>query len=187
MSSVRLTNSDTHTSSPAKPARNSSVELLRILAMCGVVILHYNNKSIGGGLGYATGAGYVALFILESIFICAVNLYILISGYFMCTSQKRSLSKPFALLVQVCIFGAGIYILRCLVSGGWSLKSLLSSMVPNNYFVMLYVAVSAIGIYLVCWVAFWIWELVTKPLFGFAEKRLAKLDHLFSITESEEN
>lgn len=144
MSSTPLTNSDT----PAKPARNSSVELLRILAMCGVVILHYNNQTIGGGLRYASGAGYSALFFLESLFICAVNLYVLISGYFMCTSQKRSLSKPFALLVQVCVFSAGIYLVRCIVSGGFSLKSLVSAVVPNNYFVILYVTLYLISPYI---------------------------------------
>ena len=29
--------------------RESNIELLRILAMLGVIILHYNNPSIGGG------------------------------------------------------------------------------------------------------------------------------------------
>lgn len=32
-----------------KAERQSNIELLRILTMCGVVILHYNNKTIGGG------------------------------------------------------------------------------------------------------------------------------------------
>ena len=29
--------------------RESNIELLRILAMLGVIILHYNNPSVGGG------------------------------------------------------------------------------------------------------------------------------------------
>lgn len=32
-----------------KQERQSNIELLRILAMLGVIILHYNNESIGGG------------------------------------------------------------------------------------------------------------------------------------------
>ena len=28
--------------------RQSNIELLRILTMCGVVILHYNNETMGG-------------------------------------------------------------------------------------------------------------------------------------------
>ena len=34
-----------------KTKRNSSIELLRIISMIGVVILHYNNASMGGALG----------------------------------------------------------------------------------------------------------------------------------------
>lgn len=30
--------------------RNSNIELLRIMSMIGVIILHYNNPEIGGGL-----------------------------------------------------------------------------------------------------------------------------------------
>ena len=49
--------------------RNSSIELLRILAMCGVVLLHYNNASMGGGLQYAVGTNRVVLMLcLESFF-----------------------------------------------------------------------------------------------------------------------
>lgn len=32
-----------------KRDRESNIELLRILAMLGVIILHYNNRDIGGG------------------------------------------------------------------------------------------------------------------------------------------
>lgn len=31
-----------------KLERESNIELLRILSMLGVIVLHYNNKSIGG-------------------------------------------------------------------------------------------------------------------------------------------
>lgn len=33
-----------------KNKRQSNIELLRILSMLGVIILHYNNKTIGGGV-----------------------------------------------------------------------------------------------------------------------------------------
>lgn len=35
-----------------KDRRNSSIELLRILSMLGVVILHYNNAGMGDGFCY---------------------------------------------------------------------------------------------------------------------------------------
>ena len=101
-------------------SRNSSVELLRIIAMCGVVLLHYNNTVIGGGLRYASGLNLSALILLESLFICAVNLYILISGYFLSVSSTRKLIKPLELIVQVCIFGLLRYTLNAAIAGSFS-------------------------------------------------------------------
>ena len=37
-----------------KKERQSNIELLRILAIMGVIVLHYNNAEMGGG-----GLGYV--------------------------------------------------------------------------------------------------------------------------------
>lgn len=31
-----------------KAKRQSNIELLRIMTMCGVIVLHYNNATIGG-------------------------------------------------------------------------------------------------------------------------------------------
>ena len=63
--------------------RESNIELLRILAMFGVIILHYNNPSIGGLSFVKYGSlNYWFLNIAESIFVCAVNLFMIISAYF---------------------------------------------------------------------------------------------------------
>ena len=67
--------------------RIASIELLRILAMMMVVMLHYLSK---GGLltslteEFSTGA-YIA-WLLEAFSIVAVNVYMLISGYFLVES-----------------------------------------------------------------------------------------------------
>lgn len=37
-----------------KAKRQSNIELLRIMTMCGVIVLHYNNATIGGGAGVCT-------------------------------------------------------------------------------------------------------------------------------------
>ena len=72
--------------------RQSNIELLRIFAACGVIILHYNNAKIGGGYAAvedgSLNQGIMTFF--ELLFICAVNLYVLISGYFMRSSMKRN-------------------------------------------------------------------------------------------------
>ena len=94
-----------------------SIELLRMLAMMMVVMLHYLDK--GGVLPALTGEmgmnGYVA-WGLESLSIVAVNVYMLISGYFLVESGF----KPgrlvellcqvlfYTLLIPVILLAAGI-------------------------------------------------------------------------------
>ena len=79
-------------------SRNSAIELLRIFAMCGVVMLHYNNESAGGGFLYAQNINRIVLMLLESVCICAVNLYVLLSGYYLSATTKRRAIKPLELL-----------------------------------------------------------------------------------------
>lgn len=139
--------------------RNSNIELLRIFAMMGVVILHYNNPQMGGAFGFVKegSTSYFLLYILESISICAVDLFIMISGYFMCDSYHRSLIKPLKLLAQVIAFkeaGAVLSLGLGIMSGtgAFSIKDiagqLLSAAVPNNYFVILYIAIYLLSAYM---------------------------------------
>ena len=85
----------TETPKSSTKTRQSNIELLRIFAACGVIILHYNNAGIGGGFA-AVADGSLNQFImmtLEMMAICAVNLYVLISGYFMRDSYKTRPSE----------------------------------------------------------------------------------------------
>lgn len=84
--------------------RLANVELLRIIAMLMVVMLHYLGK---GGLlpTITTGMGttaYVA-WILESLSIVAVNVYVLISGYFLVESEFKT-GKIVKLVLQVLFY-----------------------------------------------------------------------------------
>lgn len=107
--------------------------------MLGVIVLHYNNGEIGGGFSYASGSNLVIIMILESMFICAVNLYMLISGYFLCEKETRKPGKPLELLVQVMLFGLGFELLNILLKRSeFSVKGIFFSLVPDNYFVILY-------------------------------------------------
>ena len=134
-----------------KKARESNIELLRILTMLGVIVLHYNHANMGGAFAFvpAGSVSQVLLHLAESIFIIAVNLFVLISGYFMCTSQKRNPWKILSLLVQVSVFSLGMYLLRVVLGQDTlQVKNLLFSLVPANYFVLLYGAVYFISPYL---------------------------------------
>ena len=128
--------------------RHSGIELLRILTALFVVMLHYND---GRAFTYAASGSpqrYV-LFGIESIGICAVDLFILISGYFLATSQRRSVLKPLELLVQVVAFSEANYIGRTLLAGSaLSIKRIILCAIPNNYFVILYSALYLISPYI---------------------------------------
>ena len=132
-------------------ARESNIELLRILTMLGVVALHYNHADVGGAFAAVpTGSlAQVLLYFVESVAIIAVNLFVLISGYFMCTSQKRNPWKIITLLVQVSAFSFGMYLLRVVLGADTlQIKSLVGSLVPANYFVVLYGALYFVSPYL---------------------------------------
>lgn len=131
-------------------SRESNMELLRILSMCGVIILHFNNPTIGGGFTYTQGTKlYYILLLLESLCICAVNVFVMISGYFLCRTQARTLTKPLNLLIQVIVFSLFTYVIRCLGGGDTlSLQGLFRAFLPCNWFVILYIALYIISPYI---------------------------------------
>lgn len=130
------------------PKRQSNIELLRMFAIMGVIVLHYNNPAMWGGISYVVkgGLNYYILYLLESTFVCGVDLFMLISGYFMCESKIRSLWKPIRLIVQVIVFRETIYLGGVVLGSiSFSLASVIGAMIPANYFVILYCAVYLIS------------------------------------------
>ncbi len=138
MSSTVSTNSNNPTKSKSK-VRDSNIELLRILTICGVVVLHYNGSHALSCVN-ENSLNYVLLLALESLFICAVNLFVLISGYFLSANEKRRAIKGIELVLQVIVINVGVHLLLSLLSGrALSLRGILNAAVPNNYFVTFYV------------------------------------------------
>lgn len=128
-------------------ARESNIELLRIITICGVVVLHYNGN-FALQLVNAGTANYGLLLLLEALFICAVDLFVLISGYFLCTTNRRKAVKVLELVVQVILFGMAKYLVGVVLGGNpFSVSGLLGAALPNNYYVTLYLAVYLISPY----------------------------------------
>jgi len=130
--------------------RESNIELLRIIAAFGVVVLHYNNANLGGGFEFVPdgSANQFILTVLEALFICAVNLFVMISGYFLRASQKRDLFKPLSVLCQTLFFGILVYFAGLKVRGlGFELDTLLS-LFSIYWFAFVYVALYVISPYL---------------------------------------
>lgn len=126
-----------------KPERESGIELLRILALFGVVVLHFNSAALP--FTEPNSSNRLMLFSTECIFICAVNLFMLISGYFMCTSQRRSIVKILELFVMLYAVKIGLTALSQFSSHTFNPKAYIS--VPNNYFLILYSTVYLISPY----------------------------------------
>lgn len=125
--------------------RKSNIDLLRIFASIAVIILHYNNFTLGQGLVISQGIGNKFLWFLEGLSICAVNVFVLMSGYLLSTTQKRDILKPVKLIIQVVIFNEAFYFVSVILgSAELSLKQIVYNLIPANWYVMVYA-----GLYLV--------------------------------------
>lgn len=84
--------------------RKVSIELLRILSMLMVVMLHFLGKGnlLPDLAGEMDKTGYVAWF-MESLCIVAVNVYMLISGYFLVESSFK-VGRLLSLICQVLFY-----------------------------------------------------------------------------------
>lgn len=88
--------------------RTSNIELLRIILILMVLTLHYFNADIGGLFAHVTtgSANYYIAHFWESVCIIAVNVFIVITGYFSCYKKEISLSKPLYLYSLLVFYGA---------------------------------------------------------------------------------
>jgi len=95
-----------------KKERMANLELLRCIAMMMVVVLHYLGK--GGLLGDMTAGNLssvnLAAWIIECFCVVAVNVYMLISGYFLSESSFR-LSRLLQLWLQMWFYSVGVGVL----------------------------------------------------------------------------
>lgn len=94
-----------------KKERMANLEVLRCVAMMMVVVLHYLGK--GGLLPDLTAplsAQDTVAWLLEAFCIVAVNVYMMISGYFLCESSFK-LSRLLALWIQLWLYSVGIGVL----------------------------------------------------------------------------
>jgi len=132
-----------------KKERQSGIELLRICAALGVVYGHFLNT---GGLftnASISGVNYGVMTLIRSIVIASVDIFVIISGYFLCTTQNRSIGKPLNLLLQISVFSVVLtVILSILGFQKFSVNGLLSAIIPSNWFVTLYIVLYLISPYM---------------------------------------
>ena len=99
-----------------KKTRQANMELLRIIAMLMVVILHYLSKGQAiVPMSENTGVLNLTLWFVEALCIVTINLYILISGYFLLDAEWK-ISRLITLWFQVMFYSLGVPVI-CLVLG----------------------------------------------------------------------
>lgn len=112
--------------------RNIGIDLLRILAMYMIVLFHIINH---GGVRNAVTPGtgqFTAVWVMEAILCCSVNIYAIISGYvgYTLTEKKRKNHKFIVLWLQVFFYSLVFYLVVSCVTGSYSLKNLIKSCLP---------------------------------------------------------
>ncbi len=128
-----------------KLIRESGIEMLRIMSICGVIVLHFVFPT---AVGYDSDNTNYLLF-LENLFIGSVNIFIIITGYFMINNNTRVVNKPLSLLFQIAFYLGGAYLLTCVWGNNtFDIGGFIYTIIPRNYFVVLYITLFFISPYI---------------------------------------
>lgn len=136
-----------HSPSPQGPApRNSSLELLRLLAMLLILLLHANFPALGfpsASEAQAQPLSTLAQLASEALCIVAVNCFVLLSGFFGIRLRGEGLASLF---FQSAFYGAVAYLVALALTGGaggFKLGTFLGQSLPlaksGGWFVPAYV------------------------------------------------
>lgn len=123
-----------------KSVRKSGIELLRIYAILCVIILHYFNGAIGGATNYLRdpASDFVASS-ARSLAICAVDLFVIISAYFLSSNSRRSLSKIIFLLLEASIVRIILYFVSARMdSSTIKVSGFVHAAIMYGYFIVFY-------------------------------------------------
>lgn len=123
--------------------RESNFELLRIFLILMIIVLHYCNGSMGGVLcNVQQGTvNYYITYFIESACIIAVNVFILITGYYMNSKNEIKISKVCKLIYLCAVYGIIIFVIS-LISGKIQLNKVTIKIaidtIFNRWFVVIY-------------------------------------------------
>jgi surface polysaccharide O-acyltransferase-like enzyme len=133
-----------------RKSRQSNIELLRIFAALGVIMLHLNNANEGGGwlkAGPFSSCQFVMMF-FEMLAIGAVNIFILITGYFMAQKKQADLAKPLKLFFDIVVFAIIFHLGILIISGGnYPISNIIPYLSSNNWFFFIYLALYVLSPY----------------------------------------
>jgi len=101
----------------------------RILALVAAMVMVIGLHFFGHGGGLSSNAWSYNYFISQTVYVflfIAVNCFVLISGYYLCTSQFK-LKKIVNLWIQVAFYSVAIYLIVSLIQGNFEMSELIKS------------------------------------------------------------
>ena len=114
--------------------RESNIELLRIIAILMVICIHLYQQDVPKILQNKN----IFINFLYSFSLCAVNIFLIISGYFSVLNKRCILGKPFELILISTFFNTAYYLSLSLLFGDFEWISFFRTLIPNNYFVNIF-------------------------------------------------
>jgi surface polysaccharide O-acyltransferase-like enzyme len=134
--------------------RDNGLDFLRIICMLLVTFSHVfthggliNDRLLPGMANWFLGN------LLYPFTLVAVNCFVLLSGYFQCTSRFK-LKRVVSTWVQVVVYSVGMYIAAKLLFGGFSVSTLLKSALPvvtdQYWFITAYLLMYMVSPFLNC-------------------------------------
>lgn len=113
------------------PERDYSIDLLRIVSMFMIVSLHSVSHGVSAKMG-GVNIYNVWFHFESSICILAVNIYVLISGFFLVKEQFR-LSKLYKMVMETVFYSWIILAVLYTQGRGLGIRSIVSSLMPVSY------------------------------------------------------
>ena len=111
--------------------RDSNIELLRIIAMLMIIAHHF---AVHGGFFFQDRQITGNMLILQWLSIggkIGVNLFVLISGYFLAAASGIRIQKAVTLWLQIFVYSVVLYLIFCLTGlTGFSLRGLVEALFP---------------------------------------------------------
>lgn len=158
--------------------RMANLELLRCVAMMMVVVLHFLGKGgllpelhrleQGGGLPHLTGRSMdacgVAAWVLETLCIVAVNVYMFISGYFLSGSAFK-LSRLIRLYLQVWVYSVGFGLVG-------ALTGVVRETTPDTHYILTLIFPVTMGHY--WFMTAYVFLYLLLPFVGTAVRQMTK-------------
>ena len=146
-----------------KKSRMANIELLRVIAMLMVVTLHFLGRGGVNSSATVLSGTWILATVWDSLAIISVDLYVLISGYFLIKSKFKT-QKLIDIVIQVFSYSFILYVIFVVIGkNAFSISGFVKSIIPlltNQY----WFASAYVGLYI-------LFPFLNKGLLAMSQKQ----------------